>query len=760
MLILVHLVAAILVATALSAGVLIARRFVPCPMARYRLGIVTLGLLLVLPVVQIGLAAMMTGPDPETRFMSAAQVFGAPAPQRAEVVTGAAPQPVSAPAAHTTDATARIDPLAVVLWVYGAAAGLVIGWTAWRALLTRRTLSRATKIDDERVLEIWRGALRDVGIRRPVRLLSSDGLSTPASWALGRWTVLLPATLHIDDARQLRCVLVHELTHLARRDHWMLIARQIIVGIYWLSPPAWLLSRAVSVDCELSCDRHVVRRTGSARAYAHALLTAATGGTDRLSLATSMSGGAQKDLTWRITMLSTTLPRYSARKQALACGAIVLMGVAGAAASAGAFPLGAHPPEVIIMHAPTVQEGGRIVLGGQTVRGLSRTDESTAEQHMRERREATAGLPTAIMQETVLSVAGVQMRDGRIIAETVDMNLPENSQLGARIAGHEVTMAPGTEGATITVTGGAIEILDTNGETRIRASVTGSDSIRAVCRVIANEYNFALNAVDAHGNAAPITVQLQLGEHEDPADDQQGWVLLPEDGRYRVKMRRHTHSIHMHGIGGVLQFQGAGTGDGPSGGAGHAHSGLHGNHPGAGGPSAGGGHSGAHSGGGAGGPHAGHGHAGPHTGGDSTSSGGGQGGPHTGHGAGGGDGAHQHGQGNTQSGTLQPRGGAHQHRHDGTQGGSLLPGIHFNHQGSTTIKPDGRLPGLLPPSGGQHRHDDTQGGDLLPGVLHDHGLFQGKTSLAPGAQLPGSTQPVPLLSDLPLIGDLFRPIDQ
>lgn len=525
MLVLGHLAAAMMVATLLSVTALILRRRIACPVARYRLGVLTLGLMVALPLVQVGLAAMLTGPAPDTRFVSAVQVFGRPAPTALPATVATSPAMDAAEAAATS-VVRQVDVRSLLLWLYAAVVIGVIAWTSVRAALTWRLVGATEPVCDEHVLEAWHRARCDVGVRRRVRLLSSRRISTPASWAFGGWSVLLPARLKVDDARQLRCVLVHELTHLVRRDHWLLLTRFVVAALYWPSPPVWLLCRAVSVDCELSCDRLVVTRTGSARAYAHALLTAATGGPDRLLLATSMSGG-RRDLTWRITMLSRTNARMSSRKQALAAAAIVLAGVAGAAASAGALPLGAaDPPEVIIMHAPEV-ERDFVFLGGRTMRGVDFTEAGDQPG------------PSMILQETVLNVSGMRMRDGRIITETVDLNLPENSRLGARLEGRSVMLAPADEGATITIVGGSIAILDLNGETRIRASVGASDALRAVCRVIADEYNFSLEATDESGQAVPITVHLHLGEHEDPGVDHQGWVLLPEDGRYRVKMRRH-----------------------------------------------------------------------------------------------------------------------------------------------------------------------------------------------------------------------------
>ncbi len=76
-----------------------------------------------------------------------------------------------------------------------------------------------------------------------------------------------------DDERT--SLLLHELAHLRRRDHWVRWGELAIAGLYWWHPAVWWIRRALREAEEQCCDAWVVwAMPRGARTYATALLAA------------------------------------------------------------------------------------------------------------------------------------------------------------------------------------------------------------------------------------------------------------------------------------------------------------------------------------------------------------------------------------------------------------------------------------------------------------------------------------------------------
>jgi hypothetical protein len=100
------------------------------------------------------------------------------------------------------------------------------------------------------------------------------GLASPMVWGLGRPRLLWPAWLlgRMTPACQ-RAVIVHELAHLRRRDHWVGWLQLAVGCAWWWNPLFRYANTQVCRNAELACDAWVVETLpGARRAYADALL--------------------------------------------------------------------------------------------------------------------------------------------------------------------------------------------------------------------------------------------------------------------------------------------------------------------------------------------------------------------------------------------------------------------------------------------------------------------------------------------------------
>lgn len=108
----------------------------------------------------------------------------------------------------------------------------------------------------------WHGLLAEVrgqlGIRRRVILLESHHAVMPMTWGVVRPVVLLPDSCSGWDEAKRRLVLLHELSHVRRLDHWTQWLARIACALHWWNPLVWFASARMRLDRERACDDRVL----------------------------------------------------------------------------------------------------------------------------------------------------------------------------------------------------------------------------------------------------------------------------------------------------------------------------------------------------------------------------------------------------------------------------------------------------------------------------------------------------------------------
>lgn len=186
--------------------------------------------------------------------------------------TPAKPEPLPAMAVPQSPRFTAMNLLAVV-WLCGAGAFLITGAIGYRKSL-RRTEWSATAPDPE-LAGVIRLAATKVGLKRVPRVLVSPEVESPAVTGLLRPLLLLPAGFPqgLSD-NEARLILLHEFTHLKRRDlsvNWLLCLLQ---AAHWFNPVVWFSFSRLRADREAACDAQVLAlEDADHRAdYGHALL--------------------------------------------------------------------------------------------------------------------------------------------------------------------------------------------------------------------------------------------------------------------------------------------------------------------------------------------------------------------------------------------------------------------------------------------------------------------------------------------------------
>ncbi len=160
----------------------------------------------------------------------------------------------------------------IALWMLGVL--FLLARRVVAEVEVRRILRRARRACDPRVARLCAGIARSSGLRRPVRLLVSDEITSPVVAGLLRPAVLLPAAVTWAEA-ELSTVLIHELGHVRRRDCLLNLLADLAKTVYWCNPVVRLGVHRMRSESESACDDLVLRQGTEPEAYAQLLLSLA-----------------------------------------------------------------------------------------------------------------------------------------------------------------------------------------------------------------------------------------------------------------------------------------------------------------------------------------------------------------------------------------------------------------------------------------------------------------------------------------------------
>ena len=229
------------------------------------------------------LAPLITGTI-QSRFELAT-----PAAVRLPVATVPQSDPVSGPAAQTTEApltpgsrpgsvnptpaSAQSLPLVLVLFWGIIALASSLYYVARRLILIGRLADRRP-VSDGPLAATLAELRHTTGYRRRVHLTMARTISSPV--ALGLSEICVPELALSDlGLEQQRSMLAHELAHLARRDSVWLAGASLIERVFFFQPLNRLARRELETSAEYLSDEWAMRKTGSAVSLAKCLATVA-----------------------------------------------------------------------------------------------------------------------------------------------------------------------------------------------------------------------------------------------------------------------------------------------------------------------------------------------------------------------------------------------------------------------------------------------------------------------------------------------------
>ena len=175
-------------------------------------------------------------------------------------------------------------------------AQLVVSWAPWIWLLGVGVVALRIAISFGAIRwMVWRRASPNpgdwdgdlgaaqcaLGLTGPVRLMVSRLASIPFTTGTWRPMIVLPPSSTAWDRGLRRTVLLHELSHIKRRDALIHLVSQAACAIYWFHPLVWVAARRARIECERACDDLVLNAGARPAVYAEHLLSIVRGATSR-----------------------------------------------------------------------------------------------------------------------------------------------------------------------------------------------------------------------------------------------------------------------------------------------------------------------------------------------------------------------------------------------------------------------------------------------------------------------------------------------
>jgi bla regulator protein blaR1 len=298
---------------------------------RYWLGVSTMGLMLLLPIVTFAYLyePAPAQPDGLTLVSSTSTASSAnfrqpafrPLPPITPNMTPRHGEGIMEEVSVFVQANAY---LLVGLWLLGMGFfALRFAGGYWRVQRLRK--QGLSQVDPD-LQSRFASLVARMGFRRPIVLLQSTLIDTPLVIGVFKPMVLLPVGLLTGLSMvQVECVLVHELAHVRRWDFLVNILQSMVEILLFFHPAIWWISRLVRDERENCCDELVLRLQNNKVQYARALLSLETLRMRQPRMAMSSTGGALSRRIRRITGGDSREPRNYSR--GLLLGFITVVGL-------------------------------------------------------------------------------------------------------------------------------------------------------------------------------------------------------------------------------------------------------------------------------------------------------------------------------------------------------------------------------------------------------------------------------------------------
>jgi beta-lactamase regulating signal transducer with metallopeptidase domain len=159
----------------------------------------------------------------------------------------------------------------LIFWIYVTGMLLYASITMADHFRLKSMVRNAWQVSDQWQQTIMRLS-RELGIKAPF-LKISDKLSFPAVIGFVKPVIIVPLAMMSNlSIAEVESIIIHELYHIRRRDHWVNLFQQFMEILLFFHPAIWIINKHIRKERENCVDERVVVLTKDPGLYAKALL--------------------------------------------------------------------------------------------------------------------------------------------------------------------------------------------------------------------------------------------------------------------------------------------------------------------------------------------------------------------------------------------------------------------------------------------------------------------------------------------------------
>jgi beta-lactamase regulating signal transducer with metallopeptidase domain len=165
------------------------------------------------------------------------------------------------------------ETLPLLFWAYLSGLVLLASVTLLKYYRLTRMTKQSSPPQDAALLKLVRKLTIETGMLKHIGFKISEHISIPAVIGFFKPFILLPAAMLSNlSPTQIESILLHELYHIRRNDHFINIFQQLIEIALFYHPAVWVINSAMRQQRENCVDEWVVAKTRQPHDYANALL--------------------------------------------------------------------------------------------------------------------------------------------------------------------------------------------------------------------------------------------------------------------------------------------------------------------------------------------------------------------------------------------------------------------------------------------------------------------------------------------------------
>ena len=192
-------------------------------------------------------------------------------------------------------------------YIWGLGIGILSILNLISDIKIRRIRQASLPLQNRQIRELYACCLSEMNIKKKIPLYSSAYLTSPVAAGLVKPVIILPIHMLSEfTEKEIRFILLHELTHIKHRDLFLNRFLALMQALYWYHPVVWIGLREMRKDQEVGCDLSVLSmlEENSYLDYGKTLIRFAENIGRRLSFVSQIAG-SEKEIRRRIRCIAS-----------------------------------------------------------------------------------------------------------------------------------------------------------------------------------------------------------------------------------------------------------------------------------------------------------------------------------------------------------------------------------------------------------------------------------------------------------------------